>query len=519
MKKFYAFVALVLVMSMLAGCSMIPLGFIGGDDGDDFVVTEAPEKDDTPKETNPPAEEQTDPPATEPPATEPPAEELVQLDINNYQITLTKVGTSSDMKDLTFYRDLPALRSVEGDYYVYTPLSCKGEDLLGKKVHNYEYFGNGITVLYTYSEDAVAPKCELVNVNTGDVLLSDDAVKIDRISDRFYYVIYVTEQTTNKDECFIYFTDSLFSMSPDDDDVLYKGYAMVFDAQEKQFVEGLKVENPGTDISICGELIAEEISYDTYNLYKPDGTVVASELEDIYLGTDTLIEYTSNGCTVYDTQLNKLYFVDDVFPISQEFPEDYTLYYYSDDFFSLRDDDYNYSVVDAEGNEVIPTGLNYISDIWKGYVRATDTDDNEGVYFIDGTVVVPFEYDDVSIDSNLPVFTMTDHEDNEFMYIPGVGTIALEEDLFHGTSGYYRYTEEGNYDDYDYLIYATGEMATFHDASDVSAGLICCEDGIVELIHGTTLLEGDFDYAMSNGEYLYVMEEDTWVAYQITISY
>ena len=192
MKKSLICLVLVLVMLMLCACGAeepkieIP-------DMEDLLadVTTAPQE----QETEP---EQTEAP-TEPEVTEVPVEPITveEMDIRDISVTVTKVGTMANKDNLSFASDMPVTRVYEDEVAYYTLYSYMGEDLMGKTYNNFEYFVDGITAAYTYSEEV--PQCSLINVNTGETYLEDEACQIEQLSDRLYYVIYATEQPADKD--------------------------------------------------------------------------------------------------------------------------------------------------------------------------------------------------------------------------------------------------------------------------------------------------------------------------------
>ena len=90
----------------------------------------------------------------------------------------------------------------------------------------------------------------------GEMLLPCEAAYItgwrtgdkDIYSDRFLRVVYATGVTENKDEAFFFVSKegNPLAIQPKEGDTLYSGYARVYDAAEKRFVEGLTITDSST---------------------------------------------------------------------------------------------------------------------------------------------------------------------------------------------------------------------------------------------------------------------------------
>lgn len=414
-------------------------------------------------------------------------------------VTLTEVGTAK--AEPAYFEELPLNVAREGENYLFTLLSYQGEDLIGKTYHSYDYFGKGMAVGYTY--DGEIPTCELVNADTGEILLADGAAKIEQLSDRFYYVIYATEVTENQDECFIYFTSSLISLTPGEDDVMYKGYGKVYDLEKAQFVPELTIENPGDEAIICGSTVCVETNWYEYDLYLEDGTVIPG-IANLNLSDDHMMVYDYDNVTLYDSNFQEITVLKDVSPICDGDG-------YSDTYFAFENDDYLNGVIDINGNEILPAKFDGISDYWNGYFVVYGEDSCYGLYDLSGAEVLPCEYDFIYTGEDGPYVEVNTAGDASYIYGPGFGLLDVT-DLYDDDSCFYKYDENGGS---EYLILSTGEYKTLEDEDIVGPGLVYSEEaGFIDVITGETLLAGEFDQVEYTDEYIYILTDGTWTIYQ-----
>lgn len=490
MKKILAaLLALIMVMSM-AAC--------GGDKQADPTTepVETTAATEATEETTEATEEATE-------AVEETKAAPVEYNPVDFKVTLTEVGPLKE--EIGYFDDLPLNYTKDGDDYLYSLLSHEGEDLLGKTYHNYNYLGNGLAAAYDYSGEK--PACELVNVETGEILLSDGAAKVEKISDRFFYVIYATEVTENEDECFIYFTDSWVSITPGEDDVLYKGYGKVYDLEKGAFIDALTIEDPGQDVEACGSTVCVESDWNVYDLYLEDGTV-KSGVENVYVSDDHLMTYDYSKLTVYTTDFTEVAVLEKAMPIEMDD-------IYSDTYFVFKNEEGNSGVMDINGNEIIPAKYYGVSTIWNGLCVVYDYDFNYGLYDLGGNELLPCEYE--MIYGNDITMRVKTQDDVNCFYFPGTGLVEAQ-DYTEADDIYYTYAEEGNYDLVNYFVLSTGEIITVEDYERAGIALIYSEEaGFMELVTGQTLLEGGFDNVKMTEDYIYVKKGGTWTIYQANV--
>ena len=93
-----------------------------------------------------------------------------------------------------------------------------------------------VTGIYSYN-------CMGLVDGTGKELIPMQYAAIKKISDRFFQVMTVTEETENRDEALLYVTDALFSITASEDDTLFKGIWHVYDIVAGKLVEGVSATN------------------------------------------------------------------------------------------------------------------------------------------------------------------------------------------------------------------------------------------------------------------------------------
>ena len=121
--------------------------------------------------------------------------------------------------------------------------------------------------LYTLEGEEVIP-CEAASISVPS--FSEDW------ECRFIKVIYVTGTTENEEDCILYDTDSIISLSPGEGDTMYKGYFKVFDLQERRFAGDQQFTETQTyALQECGESYFIH-SEDRYTLYDREGKELAS---------------------------------------------------------------------------------------------------------------------------------------------------------------------------------------------------------------------------------------------------
>lgn len=495
MKKRIKLLALVMAVGMLWGCNAAE------DETQPPKVTRVQE--------TAPAEE-TLPPETEFVSIPADPVSVSEADLSDISITVTRVGTYPLPEGVSFGTNMPVIRTVEEEITTYTLLSASLEDLAGVRCHRYTYFGDGLTAAYVFSQGV--PRCSLVNVNTGEVYVDDGACRIQQLTDRFYYVIYATGRTGDKSQAIVRFTDRMFTVAPEEEVVYYKGYARIFDLEKGGFIPDLVLEEPG-NVAVCAETtISVEIDWYTSDIYTVDGRCIARGVEAVTVCGDVMIQKTGDGVLVYDSGFNLLRVLEQ----GDVIDEDAAVYpSYSGKFLKVRDEETELlGAVDMGGNPMLDPGYSTISGSMGDYLFVGNEVEEQwlyGVTLADGTMVIPCEYEGVYADDELPVIHYY-HDDGEFLYIPGVGSVNIT-GYSRGGLVYYTCPNAEDPGVRSYLIFGTGRFVTCA-GGDVLCGLVIYspEMGLVDAVSGRSLISGGefvYDRVTDSGEYIYGIRYDT----------
>lgn len=422
----------------------------------------------------------------------------------NYRVALTETATfESDYSLSVNYGVLVNYVKRDG-LTAHTIFSFDGQDKLGEPVHTYTNCGNGVVITTVYT--SAGPVRKLVNVNTGEIYLADDAATISKVNDRFYYVTYITEETDNEDECFIYATkvDDNIEMhtifnQPAEGEVMYKGYAKIFDLQTKQFVNGLHIENRKTEVQGYKDTVC--LRSDTgWTFYNADGSLLVENLTSVFFGEEFIIRQTREGCEIYDADLNKVNFLEGVEYIGG------TNNQCSDRYFEYKEND-RVGVMKITGEKITEPVYKNTIEAYGEYIVCKNDDETVTVIYSDGSVVVPGgTFKNARID-DMPAIYL--HGSEQYTYWFGgtlLENVTINADLI------------AKRNPNEFLIYSTGEWMEFEDARRLSNGLLHTVDGVVDVFTGSVLLAGEFEAVMASDAYLYVCNDGLWTVYSITLT-
>lgn len=170
---------------------------------------------------------------------------------------------------------------------------------------------------------------------------------------RFILAYTGTEVTENSDDALFYTTDSLIAIGgPGKDDVMYKGYAKVFDLQEKKFIDGLRFEHIDKydTVNFIGAAILVQNEDKTYTLYDASGKKIRDMSAKTEFNDKYLVERTDSGeYKVYDDTGKELFSSDKMITVPKS--KSSYLESYSDG---------KYTVIDAEGSTVLQTPVDIL---------------------------------------------------------------------------------------------------------------------------------------------------------------
>ena len=136
-----------------------------------------------------------------------------------------------------------------------------------------------------------------------NTIIPFEYAKFSKVGDRYVYAIKVTERTDNKDEAVLYVSDDLFTITPGENDVLYKGTWCVYDVKTGKKIDAASGSG---DVSIYsyGDIISWTEKDGTTHRVNPKGEELPANITLLDNGA-----YIS-GSTVYDCYKNKLFTFD-----------------------------------------------------------------------------------------------------------------------------------------------------------------------------------------------------------------
>ena len=480
--------------------------------------TDKPAETSDKPETQTPVETSTEEPTV--PTTEAPAPvqaaEAPALEPFPAKWTLKELGpVDNSARDLYFYRDTMFRyeKGAEDETFLIAT------DHLGNPISE-ERYGNidgllpGMLAVTALKDDINSTG---VILESGEVLIPCEAAIIktiseeyntDAASERYLYVIYGTEVTTNKDEAFFYATSAMISISPSEGDVLYKGYAMIFDTVEKRFVPNIKVTNASMSaVKTGGSLICctnEDYSKSVYNssgelLYQGSNVSLGNDffLKDY----NTVVDAAGNTLQESERNLNVLRgsgnylnagdYKSELISITDrsggllfEIGKDYSIYEEGGGYFLANKENTGY-LIDAAGQEVASLENCYSPDylgrgVWE--FASKDSDTPSLYYLSNGTSFTAKRY----------MSSLVNEVPNE---TSGLYTFrywnAPEQDVNIECS-YYEKVADG-------LIFANGKPGS-----------------LIDCFSGETLLSAD-SVELVDGRYLYVRNGNEYTVYELSL--
>lgn len=299
-------------------------------------------------------------------------------------------------------------------------LDFLGNNPFGRSFHNVE---NVQADLFTLQDYSLLPNMTSLVRPDGTILFENAAIVKTTGNPRYLRVIYATEEVSNKEDCYLFFheSDELFSirLEPDQGDMMYAGYSLVYDLQEERFVENVRLDDAADYLYFVGDNILVDYAYGSGKedeLYRPDGSQI--ELPDSYYqGYGVFYTRTeANTYLIYDENLNpiteldfsptRIYFGGTVFARENEKKEVYELvradgsafssvvFEYAPDeqngFLVGHNDKDQYAVISQEGKTLISFSdkADYVYPIENGYglFQVNYKNEDSGILYPDGRV-------------------------------------------------------------------------------------------------------------------------------------
>lgn len=351
-------------------------------------------------------------------------------------------------------------------------------------------------------EDGMIQSCLIKE--DGTVLIPYGPALIDQLSDRFLKVVYAEEVTENEDEAIIYFTSQMLSLGPEEDDVLYKGYLLVYDLEGERFLDNLRVTSGYTNLYATDETVFVQDYEGTPALYDGDGTVINDDMSGVTRVGSFFSKWQDGMTIVYSDRMERLF--ETTLQLSGIESRKDCLSYYEDG---------KYGVLGTDGSILIPASYEYpLRDGGENLIFDDDT--RKGIVKPDGTVLAEDAFDYISFENGYYVAYYPDG-DNDVL-ISSDGTVysniegSIPDTLVSIRTGEESYSvyviEDGDY---------TLELA---DASPAGLHLVRGRDsasgkyGLFETVTGTQLL--DYEYSAIETAYgkLYAYKDGIYTVFE-----
>ncbi len=422
----------------------------------------------------------------------------------NYHYKLNEISSFDDVKRGLSIERHAAINYDENDKALLIGLD--GKPMLdGQAIRGIDYLANGV---YTYAADVEEVNSwGLVSLTDG-MLLGPEAALVSYKTDdpadaRFLEVIYATEETDNKDECFVFATDAYFKLSPDEEDVMYKGYGKVYDLKNKRFVEGVQIDNAGQNaLQDLGDAFVVAGTDDVWTMYDENGKAL--------LNSDSVIGFSSSSLVMRDG--DKSVIVDSSAKTTFETEDIISAISGTTDFYRLSKDEKDY-IIDANGDLALEDGYEEVNAAYHGMFVVTDGDVGK-IVDSNGNVLA----DDVQTYSTEEI-------------LPGIITYKNTSDKYALCLSDGRVIEAGDYssdwlvfddDDDNCLVLADGTFSLkVGNNETIGKGLVdgrgdesAYTYGVYELFTGKELLDSSYERIHGVGGYIFALKDGTWTVYE-----
>lgn len=406
--------------------------------------------------------------------------------------TLTEVGTFENPSD-GYFNDSSSVLQLKSDdsVTIYGPNGVVGEYAGAQSIN-----GSDLEYMIVEAKNAADENCRGLVNTSGEEILDCEALWIDNIhtSKRFVEVYYSTGVCTQNDDYLL-----CLSTWGTNEKQYYTGYRKVFDLQTKSFVGSIELHD-STDINANETMVLVDDG-DGYTLYDASGNVIKQSTAGFYL-SETMATFRMDGCSyVLDVNGERWTTADPLYTIG-----------YPCDFFLVSADS-TYTILDGDGNEVLPgTAFSQVSDY------------NDGVFTVKNADETAYQLIDINGNILYEGAELPNHIINGsgWWYVsPSVGArsvigtngVTIEADS--GTSDLTPNDSNGNY-----YILSTGEtLALGTSTSRLTYGMVYARDtsgkyAVYDLFTGTALTEIKYSKVMYAGGYVYALDGSTWHAFQ-----
>lgn len=420
--------------------------------------------------------------------------------------TLQQTGTFADTENLGTMGNSMIIIEDEDEVSLITSNGGTVTDVGGCS-----YLGNGYYILQDLSGEVnsialySADGTQLIPFEAADISWLDSAVDDVTEEQRYLKVIYSTGETDDEEEAFFYQTENLISLTVGDDDIMYTGYAKIYDTESRQFVSGVEITNSYMYAAqACGSSFVVEDEEGVTRLYDGEGNILLEKegLEDVGFGyvifsnADAYDVYDENGAYRFSSA-DLLADFDSTSGYMQKYTDDGTVLvdidgeqvlsetyesYYHEHYglFEMGDDTGAFLLVDGDGN--VLASADSIVEVLPGYYYYLDEDGNGTIVTADGILAEGAD------------------SPEELAVVDGTTALVINDQT-------YSLELAGDY--WQGLV--PGIISV--QSSDTG------KYGVFDLFSGTQLLDYNCAVVYSAGDYLYAMQEDAWVIYEIVPVY
>ena len=422
---------------------------------------------------------------------------------SDYHYELTEVASfEGDRRDVSFQYDGAIAFDDDGNPML---VGADGKPLCdGATIRSIEYWADGIYAVALDADDI--NDTGLVSMTEGE-LVPFEAAAITYATDdpadaRFLEVIYATEQTDDEDECFIYATEDMVSVSIGEDDVMYKGYAKVFDLKKGAFVDGVKIDNGSrTALKDLGDSFLVEEKDGTTTMYSPKGKELWSTKDYPDVGKNSLCISGSDGYQIINAKGTPSFTTDGYLNTLAS----------TDDLYILNNGDEDAKVIDSEGRVALDGGFESVTGEYGGMFVIKQ--DGKTVIVDPKGETLADDVQDYTAQSIIPGYIMyQDGDDNRIFFKSDGTTMEIKDGSFY---------DMVCYDGSDYLVLKDGSYSLTLDGVDtLDLALVRAKaDGsdaytVYDLFTGEQVLDDAYEVVDWAGGYVYAFKDGTWTVFE-----
>lgn len=423
------------------------------------------------------------------------------------ELKAKKIGTLPE--DINIYPDKGGVsyRSKEGKHGV---LSFDGKNDTGA-IYTY-LASDGVFFKVSKQEKVASPSVDVINSigvvdGNGRVVVPMEYAAVKSLNERFIQVCKASEETTSKDEAVMYIPDSIFSITADEGDKLYKGTWYVYDAKTGEMIEGLTGTSPAT-ISARGNIVSVSTAGKSAS-YRPDGSVLEAD-----------IIFPNGYYKVTDGDIRTLCDDDDKEIFSYN-TNDYDIMSYYEDFGVFLAGKYDggknsYFIVDNTG-KIISSSFDRISEATDKFIFSDNM-----LYDYEGNKILQDSFEHMQYDSFTKQAVMLYDMKGKAVIIDSNGEV-----LFEGEKSDTSYVNVSTFtceqkDGSSYNVYCVNDKGyTLKGNSSGAWTAICGETGkkeLVDTISGKTIIDGYsyyYSHAQKDGAYYVYAEKENKKGFDI----